>query len=499
MSEVRLEVKNLCKSFGITKAVKNVSFNINKGEVNALIGENGSGKSTLTNMLTGIYSIDSGIFVLDGEEIHPKNQVDANNHGVSIIVQELGTLSGLTVAENIFLGHEERFVKCGIKNTKQMIKEANELLHSYGFDRIKAQRMIDDYNFEDRKLVEIVKATYFDPKIVVIDETTTALSQEGRNELYKVMDKIREKGNTIIFISHDLQEILDRSDTITILRDGVYIDTVKSKDVSEEDLKRLMVGREVTGDYYRSDYGSKVSDEVVLSVKDVSVPGLLNKLDFELHKGEILGFGGLSESGMHEVGKAIFGASYDRTGSVKLSDGTEINDIPTAIQHSIAYTSKDRDNESVVLNQSIMDNICLPSLDELADKRHMLSDKKLRDFADKFAKDMSVKMVNVDQFVSDLSGGNKQKVVLARWIGKDSDIVVLDSPTRGIDIKVKQDIYQLMDRMRKAGKSIIMISEELMELIGMCDRIIIMKDGMINGQIERSESLDENNLITMMV
>ena len=499
MSEVRLEVKNLCKSFGITKAVKNVSFNINKGEVHALIGENGSGKSTLTNMLTGIYSIDSGIFVLDGEEIHPKNQVDANNHGVSIIVQELGTLSGLTVAENIFLGHEERFVKCGIKNTKQMIKEANELLHSYGFDRIKAQRMIDDYNFEDRKLVEIVKATYFDPKIVVIDETTTALSQEGRNELYKVMDKIREKGNTIIFISHDLQEILDRSDTITILRDGVYIDTVKSKDVSEEDLKRLMVGREVTGDYYRSDYGSKVSDEVVLSVKDVSVPGLLNKLDFELHKGEILGFGGLSESGMHEVGKAIFGASYDRTGSVKLSDGTEINDIPTAIQHSIAYTSKDRDNESVVLNQSIMDNICLPSLDELADKRHMLSDKKLRDFADKFAKDMSVKMVNVDQFVSDLSGGNKQKVVLARWIGKDSDIVVLDSPTRGIDIKVKQDIYQLMDRMRKSGKSIIMISEELMELIGMCDRIIIMKDGKTSGSLDRNKDLDENNLIGMMV
>ncbi len=499
MSEIRLQVKNLCKSFGITKAVQDVSFSINKGEVHALIGENGSGKSTLTNMLTGIYTIDSGIFVLDGEEIHPKNQVDANNHGVSIIVQELGTLSGLTVAENIFLGHEDRFVKFGIKNTKQMIKEANELLNRYGFNRIKAQRMIDDYNFEDRKLVEIVKATYFDPKIVVIDETTTALSQEGRNELYKVMDRIRESGNTVIFISHDLQEVLDRSDTITILRDGVYIDTVKSSDVTEEDLKRLMVGREVTGDYYRSDYGSVVSDEVVLSVKNVSVPGLINDLNFELHKGEILGFGGLSESGMHEVGKAIFGASYDRQGSVTLSDGTEINDIPSAIRHSIAYTSKDRDNESVVMNQSIMDNICLPSLDELSDKRHMLRDKKLRAFADKFAKEMSVKMVNVDQFVSDLSGGNKQKVVLARWIGKDSDIVVLDSPTRGIDIKVKQDIYQLMDRMRRDGKSIIMISEELMELIGMCDRIIIMKDGMISGQIERHETLDENNLITMMV
>ena len=324
MSEVRLQVKNLCKNFGITKAVQNVSFNVNKGEVHALIGENGSGKSTLTNMLTGIYSIGSGQFILDGKEIHPKNQVEANNEGVSIIVQELGTLSGLTVAENIFLGHEDQFVHFGIKNTNAMNKKATELLKKYGFDRIKAADMIDHYNFEDRKLVEIVKATYFDPKIVVIDETTTALSQEGREELYKHMERIKKSGNTVIFISHDLPEILDKSDTITILRDGVYIDTVKSKDVTEDDLKKLMVGREVTGDYYRADYGEKVSDEVVLSVKNVTVPGLIEDVTFDLHKGEILGFGGLSESGMHEIGKAIFGASYDRTGSVTLADGTQI-------------------------------------------------------------------------------------------------------------------------------------------------------------------------------
>ncbi len=499
MSEVRLQIKNLTKNFGITKAVSDVSFDIAKGEVHALIGENGSGKSTLTNMLTGIYSIGSGSFILDGKEIHPKNQVEANEEGVSIIVQELGTLSGLTVAENIFLGHEDRFVHFGLKNTNAMNREAQELLNKYGFNRIKASDMIDVYNFEDRKLVEIVKATYFDPKVVVIDETTTALSQEGREELYKHMDRIRESGNTVIFISHDLPEVLERSDTITILRDGVYIDTVKSADVTEEDLKKLMVGREVTGDYYRSDYGEKVSDEVVLSVKDVSVPGLIHDVTFDLHKGEILGFGGLSESGMHEVGKAIFGASYDRSGSVSLADGTQINDIVTAIRHSIAYTSKDRDNESVVLNQSIGDNICLPSLNELAGAGPFLSDKKRRDFANKYAEQMSVKMVNVDQFVSNLSGGNKQKVVLARWIGKNSDIVVLDSPTRGIDIKVKQDIYQWMNVIRKQGKSIIMISEELMELIGMCDRIIIMKDGSISGELERDENLDENGLITMMV
>ena len=499
MSEVRLQVQNLCKTFGITKAVQNVSFNINKGEVHALIGENGSGKSTLTNMLTGIYSIDSGHFILDGKEVHPKNQVEANDEGISIIVQELGTLSGLTVAENIFLGHEDRFVKFGIKNTGAMNRQAQELLNKYGFNRIRANAMVDDYNFEDRKLVEIVKATYFNPKIVVIDETTTALSQEGREELYKHMNRIRAEGNTIIFISHDLPEILRMSDTITVLRDGVYIDTVKSSDIDEEGLKKLMVGREVTGDYYRADYGEPISDEVVMTVKNVTVPGLIKNINFELHKGEILGFGGLSESGMHEIGKACFGASFDREGTVVLADGTHIDNIPTAIHHSIAYTSKDRDNESVVMNQGIGDNICLPSLDALKNGVGLLSDRKMKAFANEYAKEMSVKMVNTDQFVSDLSGGNKQKVVLARWIGKDSDILVLDSPTRGIDIKVKQDIYQLMDRMRKSGKSIIMISEELMELIGMCDRILIMKDGEISGELMRSRDLDENSLIAKMV
>ena len=275
MSEVRLQVRNITKHFGINRALNNVSFDINKGEVHALIGENGSGKSTMTNMLTGIYPMESGTFTLDGEDIHPKNQVDANNRGVSIIVQELGTLSGLTVAENIFLGHEERFITYGFRNTPAMNAEANRLLKEYGFDFIKADDLVDNYNFEERKLIEIVKATYFNPKIVVIDETTTALSQEGREELYKHMNRIREQGNTVIFISHDLPEILAKSDTITILRDGEYIDTVKSKDVTEDDLKKLMVGREVTGDYYRSDYGEKVSDEVVLSVKNVTVPGLI--------------------------------------------------------------------------------------------------------------------------------------------------------------------------------------------------------------------------------
>ena len=430
--------------------------------------------------------------------MHVRNQVEANKMGVSIIVQEMGTLSGLTVAENIFLGHEEPFMNHGIKNTRAMIKEAQKLLDEYGFKNIKAGAMIDNYNFEDRKLVEIVKATYMKPKILIVDETTTALSQNGRLELYKIMDAVRADNRSVIFISHDLREILEHCDTISILRDGEYIDTVNSKDVNEDDLKRLMVGREIGSAYYRTDYGKPISEEVVLSVKNVTVPGQIEDVNFDLHKGEILGFGGLSECGMHEIGKAVFGASWDRQGNVTLADGTEIESIPQAIKHSIAYASKDRDNESIILAESIRNNIVLPSIDDLANK-HILNARKLNNFAKDFADKMQTKMQGINQFVSDLSGGNKQKVVLARWLGKRSDILVLDSPTRGIDVKVKQAIYALMSELTAQGKSIIMISEEIPELLGMSDRIMIMKDGKINGTFERSESLSEEDLIAKMV
>ncbi len=497
-NRVLLVAENIDKRFGITHAVDNVSLTINAGEVRGLIGENGSGKSTFSQMLCGIYSIGGGTFTLDGKVLHCRNQVEANNEGVAIIVQEMGTLSGLTVAENIFLGHEEPFMHLGVKDTRAMNKEAQRLLEEYGFGRIQAGNMIDIYNFEDRKLVEIVKATYMKPKILVIDETTTALSQNGRMELYKIMDAIRADGRTVIFISHDLNEVLTHTDTVSVLRDGEYIATVNTRDVTEDDLKRLMVGREIGSAYYRTDYGEPISGEVVLSVRDVSVPGQIDHVSFELHRGEILGFGGLSECGMHEVGKAIFAASWDRTGSVTLADGTEINSIPTAIAHSIAYASKDRDNESVILNESIRNNIVLPSLGDLAN-HGLLSGKKLTKFAEKHALDMQTKMQNVGQFVSDRSGRNKQKVVLARWLGKGSDILVLDSPTRGIDVKVKQAIYALMADLRRQGKSIIMISEEIPELLGMADRIIIMKDGMLNGEFLRDPSLSEEDLIEKMV
>ncbi len=495
---ILLTSENICKSFGITRAVRNVSFSIRKGEIHGLIGENGSGKSTFSAMLTGIYTIDSGRFILDGEEYRAANQIEANRKGVSIIVQEIGTVNSLTVAENIFLGKEDQFVKFGIKNTDWMNREAQRLLKSYGYDRIKADVVIDHYNFEDRKLIEMVKATHFNPKLVVVDETTTALSQEGRLELYVLMDKIRANGGTVIFISHDLPEVIAHTDRISVLRDGEFIGTVETKDVTEDDLRRLMVGRELGTRYYRTDYEAPTESDVVLSVRNLSVPNAFSDISFDLRKGEIIGFGGLSECGMHELGKALFAASYDRTGTVMLADGTEINSIPTAISHSIAYASKDRDNESLVSNTSIRDNICLPSVDDLA-IRGLVFKKKLDEFADKNAARISVKMTGTKQSVSELSGGNKQKIVLARWLGKGSDIMILDSPTRGIDVKVKADIYSLMTELRNQGKSIIMISEEILELIGMCDRILIMRNGALNGEFLRRPELNEEDLIAKMV
>lgn len=494
-----LHAEKIDKRFGPTHAVDEVSLDFYAGEIHALIGENGSGKSTFTNMLTGILPIGSGTFTLEGKQVAPKNQVDANHLGIGIVVQETGTLSGLTVAENLFLGDEDQFISHGLKNTAAMNKRAQELLDSYGLDNISATTVIDHYNFEDRKLVEIVRSTYFEPKVLVIDETTTALSQRGREKLFEVMRHIRDIGHCVIFISHDMSEVLEMSDRISILRDGEYITTVNKADVDEDKLKTLMVGRQMDDHYYRTDYpdyASQPAGDVAISAEHLKVPGQLDDVSVTVHKGEIVGIGGLSECGMHEVGKALFGASYDREGTVTLGDGTPINDINTAIDHSIAYTSKDRDNESLLINDTIEDNITLPSMRDMGT---FLSDKKLRDFANTYAEQMSVKMVGVDQYVAALSGGNKQKVVLARWLGKGSEILILDSPTRGIDIKVKASIYSLLEKMRAEGKAVLIISEEIMELIGMCDRIYVMKDGKVSGELTRTPDLTEQDLIALMV
>ncbi len=497
--EIILSLKGLCKTFGPTKALDDVSFDIYRGEIRGLIGENGSGKSTAMSVVTGIHRKDGGEMVFNGEEYNPADLLSANQSGISIIMQEMNTIEGLTVSENIFLGHEKDYLVFGFKNMGMMNAAAKKLLEEYGLDEIDPSLDIGHFSFEERKMIELVKAVNFEPQLFIVDETTTALSQDGREKLYGIMKRLKEEGRSVVFISHDLPEVLQWCDTITVLRDGKFIDTVEKSSVDEDDLKRLMVGRELGEKYYREDYEKFEGSEKVLEIKSITIPGVLHDISLDLHRGEILGIGGLTDCGMHELGKVIYGAEKNYSGKVILSGkNVEITDIKQAIDLGIGYVSKNRDQEALMLYSSIRDNICLVCLDDLERGIH-ISDKTEKSFSEEFSKRLQVKMTSVEQFISDLSGGNKQKVSVAKWLAKGSDILILDCPTRGIDVKVKAAIYELMEELKERGKSIIMISEELLELIGMCDRIVILKHGAISGDVERKKDMSEEELIDYMI
>ena len=497
--QVLFSCDGLYKTFISTKAVDNVSIRIDKGEIRGLIGENGSGKSTLVSIIAGILKQDEGRMVINGAHYSPRDQIDANNHGVSIIVQEMSTIEGLSVAENIFLGVEKEFSSGGMINKKKMNQKARLLLERFGISDIDIGIDVAFLSFEERKMIELVKAVYFDPQLFIIDETTTALSRKGRSRLFELIRELKEKDSSIIFISHDLEEIIESCDTITVLRDGKVIDTIENMDITEHDLKNMMVGRETEGNYYRDDFPEYDLKDTVLEVKNLSIAGELEDVSFTLQRGEILGIGGLTNSGMHELGKAIFGVKETDSGHVILTEtGKEIKNIQEAIENSMGYVSKNRDQEGLMLLSSIKDNISLPSLNMIG-RPFFVSPRKEKRFATDSANQLNVKMSSIEQFVLFLSGGNKQKVVLAKWLSRDSDILILDCPTRGIDVMVKASIYQLIRNLKEKKKSIIMISEELLELIGMCDRIIVLKNGRIATEFKRDRDLTEESVIKYMI
>ena len=489
--------KNMKKYFGATKAVDDVTVEIEAGEIRAIVGENGSGKSTLLSMIAGILRPDDGKMELNGTAYHPRSQVEANRMGISMIVQEICTLQGLTVAENIFLGREEMYTVHGFRDLKKLNNMASVKLKEAGLGDIRPYEDVSHYSLEQRKMIELVRAADINPRILMIDETTTALSQTGREELYHLMKKTKEKGNSVLFISHDRDEILSVCDTITVMRDGKLIDTVPAAGMTQDRLKRLMVGRELSEHYYREDYDTPVSDEVVLDVKNLNCPGRFQDINFSLHRGEILGFGGLSEAGLHEVAKAIYGMEYDVTGDV-IVNGRKMRTLKDRLDVKLGYISKNRDTESLFNQASIEDNICITCYQKLAPK-YWVTPARKRKFANEQAKVLKVKMQNVDQKVGALSGGNKQKVALSKWLACDTDIFIMDSPTRGIDVGVKAVIYNLMEELKNSGKSMIIVSEELLELIGMADRILIFKNGEITSEIKRSRDLTEDHLVQQMI
>ena len=473
--EAILSVKGICKNFGTVKALKSVSASFYPGEIHGLIGENGSGKSTLSSVISGIYPPDGGTMSLNGKEYKPSSIIDGERHGICMIVQEMGTINGITVAANIFAGQEEQFSRFGIVNRKNMTEAARKALEDIGAPDINAAGNIDEESFENRKIVEIARAMCHKIQVLIVDETTTALSQKGRKLIYALMSRLRKDGKAVIFISHDLDEL------------------------NPNTMRQLMVGRQIEEDYYRSDFDEDLSGETVLSIEALGVEHMLKNIAFQLHAGEILGVGGLTDSGMHDLGKLVFGIGRADSGRVIFCrDGAAITSPGRAIRHKIGYVSKNRDKESILNQSSIQDNICLPSYDKLK-KVCYIAPSAEKELAGIQSETLQIKMSSLKQLCGQLSGGNKQKVALAKWLGNDSDILILDCPTRGIDVGVKAAIYKLMDEYRRSGKAILMISEELPELIGMSDRILILKEGELVKEFRRSRALTEADIIQYMI
>lgn len=498
-TNVMFEAKGICKRFDATVALDRVSLTLKKGEIRGLIGENGSGKSTLSSIIAGIQKAESGTMELGGQPYHPANMIDALHQGVGMVVQERGTISGISVAENIFLGEQDKFTRWGMVNKQAMLEQAGNALAGIGVTHIKPDVMTDQMDMQDRKLIEIAKIMNRNPDIVIVDETTTVLSHKGREVIYGLMKTLKEQSKSVLFISHDLDELMEVCDSLTVLRDGLFIRNLDKEEFNEDVIKQLMVGREMTGSYFREDYDGSYGEEIVLSIENGCKGDRLKEVNLQLHKGEILGIGGLSHCGMHTLGKALFGFEKLDSGKVSLADGTVIKNEKEAMSHGLGYVSKDRDVEALSLQSSIKDNIAIAGLDKIKRPPFLIFARDEKEYVRRQIEQLSIKCASMEQSVQALSGGNKQKVVFAKWIGRDSQILILDCPTRGVDIGVKQAMYQLIYQLKKQGVSIIIISEELSELIGMSDRIVIMKDGKITSEFPRDRNLSESEIIAYMI
>ena len=499
MKEVVLKAEHMYKDFGPTKAVTDMTLELKRGVVTGLVGENGSGKSTISSMISGVYPPTKGTMTYKGQPDSPKSVLDARKQGIQYLTQEQGTIDGMTVAENMFLGEEESLGKKGIVNIKKINARSAEILKENGLENVIPTKMVDDYSFEERKMIETARALSHQPEILIIDETTTALSQKGRDRIYEIIAEQKAKGTAVLIISHDLDEVKHLCDEVVVMRDGIYINTLTGGDIEPHNIRQNMIGREIDGSYYRADYECSYDEEVVLEVRNLSVSGIFEDISFELHKGEILGIGGLSECGMHELLKTVYGALKPSSGSVILKkNGVQLKNTTVSVKNKIAYIPKDRDKESLFQATSIKDNIVTAALDKLK-KGFIITPSSERKMADKEAANIEVKMRDIEQQVRDLSGGNKQKVVIAKWMANDSRLFIMDCPTRGIDVGVKEKIYKLMNRLKNEGIAILMVSEEMMELIGMADRIITMKDGKLSKEFERSAGLTESTIISAIV
>ncbi len=494
MGEVILTMKDIDKSFPGVHALDHVQLELRKGEVHALMGENGAGKSTLMKVLTGIYTKDSGSIIYEGKEVEFHNAKEAQDAGVVIVHQELNMLNHLTVAQNIFIGREPK-KGFGIDD-KKMREDSAALFKKLNID-IDPSATMGDLTVGKQQMCEIAKAISHDAKVIVFDEPSAALTEAEIDELFKIIRDLRKQQLGIIYISHRMDEIKVITDRVTVMRDGAYVGTLITEECTKNDIVNMMVGRVIYEDPKTESLVAKDAP-VVLKVENLNAGRMVQNVGFELHKGEILGFSGLMGAGRTETARAIFGADEKESGDIYVNGRkVTIHSPQDAVKCGIGYLSEDRKRYGIVVQKTISENTTLACLEEYMNG--LFIDKKREDeSAQKFVDSLATKTPGVDQLVVNLSGGNQQKVVIAKWLCKNNDILIFDEPTRGIDVGAKNEIYKLMNQLAAEGKSIIMISSEMTEILRMSDRIIVMCEGKITGEVAIEEATQENimNLAT---
>ena len=489
MSETFLQMKHITKRFPGVLALNDVQFSLRRGEVHALLGENGAGKSTLMKILSGVYQPDEGEIIFEDKPVSFSDPLSAQNVGITIIHQEFNLFPELTVEENIFIGREFCKKNRWRLDEKQQRQATIEILQKLNLT-IKPDTLVADLTVAQQQMVEIAKAISVNARILIMDEPTAALTETEIESLFRVTRLLKEQGTGIVYISHRLEELALIADRATVMRDGQYISTVDYECVKISDLIAMMVGRDLGNIYPRREAIQQRMP--VLEVNGLTRKGVLNDINFTLYRGEILGFAGLMGAGRTELARAIFGADSIDSGTLKLNGKeTVIKDISDAIQQGISYLTEDRKKEGLALNLSVERNIMLGNYPEYSDRFGNVDSRRCQQTSEEQVKALRIKTPNLEQAALNLSGGNQQKIIIARWVCKDTDILIFDEPTRGIDVGAKLEIYELMNRLVAKGKSIIMISSELPEVLGMCDRILVMRSGRITGELSAKEATQE--------
>lgn len=487
---MQIEMRGIDKSFGGNAVLKEAGFLLDHGEIHALMGENGAEKSTLMKILTGVYTKDAGQVIVDGQEVCYKNPQEAEKAGIVFIHQELNVLFDLTVEENMFLG-KEIHGRFGVCDKKAMRAEVRKILDRLGVS-IDPQQRMSELSVGQQQMIEIAKALMVDAKVIIMDEPTAALTQSETEVLFQVVRSLKEKGVSIVYISHRMEEIFELCDRITVLRDGSYIDTKRIQDTDMNDVVKMMIGREI-GERYPLREAS--IGEVVFKVEGLTCPGVFKDVSFEVHAGEVLGVSGLMGAGRTEIMQAIFGNMPHVTGKLFLN-GEEIhNHNPgQAMKNGIGFITEDRKTEGLMLEESIRKNISLANLGRIS-RRGVLRKKEERELVQKGIEELHIKCFGPEHECGRLSGGNQQKVVFAKWIYTDPKVLILDEPTRGVDIGAKKEIYNIINDLAAKGVAIIMVSTELPEVLGMADRIIVVREGLVRGILSKEEADQENIMI----